>query len=489
MAATTVGIPKFFCFFEGQPQPITLNMRLFALVMLAFSLVYQGSAQDSGTPSPIIFIYDASGSMWGEMQGKTKMEIASNVLSSTVSSLPDTQKIGLVAYGHRKKGDCKDVEFLVEALKGTPANINAALKSIKPLGKTPLAYSATLVIDQLRASKSKATIILITDGIESCDGNICDVVKAAKKEGIDFRLHIIGFGLKAGETEQLKCAVRAGEGQYYDAADAGVLGTVLKEATSVTIDKPKGNFSVYAVKNGIAIDAWVKAYDIVNKRKPVAVRTYRDTASFYLPPGKYNFEVVPLEGSDVEMITVSGIESFEEKVVHRTISFDGGKLDITTTNNGENWDCIVKVIDQHGKVAASERTYSRSGEAEVNPGTYTLTVQALGMEGLDTYMELENVEIYGGKVTPVSFNFKSGTFEIFTKVGDENIDTVVTIREVNSGKRVAGSRTYTRGAKFLLNPASYEVNVVPLGAHKAKTSQTFIVDVIQGELQTKEVHL
>lgn len=110
------------------------------------------------------------------------------------------------------------------------------------------------------------------------------MIKAARKEGIDFKLHIIGFGIKYEDTQQLKCATKAGNGNYYDATDAGGLGDVLDEATATTIDKPDGNVSVYAIKNGTAIDAWVKAYDIINKRKPIMVRTYQDTAYFYLPP-------------------------------------------------------------------------------------------------------------------------------------------------------------------------------------------------------------
>ena len=47
-------------------------------------------------PSPLLFIYDASGSMWGQLNGKTKKEIASNVLASTVSNLPDNQNVGFV---------------------------------------------------------------------------------------------------------------------------------------------------------------------------------------------------------------------------------------------------------------------------------------------------------------------------------------------------------------------------------------------------------
>ncbi|MGD9488118.1 MAG: VWA domain-containing protein [Calditrichaceae bacterium] len=457
------------------------------IFLIAISIASQLNAQSKESLSPIIFIYDASGSMWGRIQGETKMEIGADVLSAAVNSLPDNQKTGFVVYGHRKEGDCADVEFLVDVESGTKADVIQAVKGIKPLGKTPLAYSALQVMNRMRQTKFKATIILITDGIESCDGDICDVIQAAKKEGIDFKLHIVGFGLKDADTRQLKCAADAGGGNYYNAEDAGGLGDVLGEASSMTVDEPKGNFSVFAGKNGVAIDAWVKAFDIVSKRKPVMVRTYQDTAYFYLPPGTYNFEVVPLEGSDMDMITVSNIESFENKMTHQTISFDGGKLGITTTNNGKNWDCIVKLIDQKGKVAASVRTYSAPKEVEVNPGSYKVSIQALAMEGINTYTELENNVIRAGGMTPVSYDFKTGNFEIFTKAGNENIDAAVSLKEMISGKSVAGSRTYTKGAKFLLNPGTYEVKVVPLGSHKGKDAQIFTIQVKQGELTTKEV--
>ena len=455
--------------------------------LLTFGMAFQINAQNVKSLSPIVFIYDASGSMWGQIQGKTKMEIAADVLTTAVNNLSENQKIGFVAYGHRKKGDCRDVEFLVDIESGTKSKVNQSIKGIKPLGKTPLAYSALQVIDRLRKNNLKATIILVTDGIESCDGNICDVIKAAKEEGIDFKLHIIGFGLKDGETQQLKCAAQAGDGNYYDAADASGLGDVLEEATSTTVDDPKGNVSVYALKNGQAIDAWVKASDMLGKRKPISARTYRDTAFFYLPPGKYNLEVKHLEGSKLGMINIPNVESFEDKIVHETVSFDAGKLGIKVTNNGKNWDCMVKLLGQDGKTVAVVRTYQASKEVEVDPGTYKVTIQALVMEGMDTYTEFENITIKSGDITPISYDYKTGNFQIYTKVGDEHIDTVVTIKEAKSGTGVAGSRTYSRGTNFLLNPGTYNVKAAPLGKYKDKSAQSFTIEVKQGELTTKEV--
>lgn len=190
-------------------------MKTIIYIFFFFSTAFLLNAQSSQERlSPIIFIYDASASMWGQINGKTKMEIAAEVLTTSVNDLPDNQKIGFVAYGHRNKSDCKDVEFMVDVKSGSKSDVIKSIKGIQPLGKTPLAYSATLVIDILRRSKMRATIILVTDGTESCGGDICDVIEAAKAEKIDFKLHIIGFGLKDGETAQLRCAAKAGNGRY-----------------------------------------------------------------------------------------------------------------------------------------------------------------------------------------------------------------------------------------------------------------------------------
>lgn len=467
-------------------------MKKILFLLLACSSFLLPGAQQTEKPSPIIFIYDASGSMMGRIQGKTKMEIASNVLTDAVNKLRDDQQVGLVAYGHRQKEDCKDVEFLVNTENGTKASVTQSLKKIRPLGRTPLAYSALQVIDHLRKTKMKATIILVTDGIESCNGNICDVIKAAKKEGIDFRLHIIGFGLKANEKEQLKCAAKEGDGQYYDAADAGGLGDVLNEATATTVDKPKGNFSVYAVKNGKPVDALVKALKPGTDTVVSTVRTYRDSALLYMPVGKYDLRATPLEDSDVEGILISNVESFADSIAHQTISFDAGKILATASNNGEGWDAVVKVISSStGKVIATGRTYGKTKDLEINPGTYKVYLQALNqMNGLETEFTSDDVVVTANESTSVEHNFKTGIAIIGATSGPTLIDAMVTIKESNTKKNVAGQRTYTSSSsnpkKFLLNPGTYEVTVAALGKHSGKKT-SFVMTIKEGEAFEKTI--
>ena len=463
-------------------------MKLLITLFCALGLSFLTYAQQDA-PSPILFIYDASGSMWGQLQGKTKKEIASEVLSSTVSKLPDNQNIGLMAYGHRKKGDCNDIEFMVDLNNNTKGKITNAVSNMNALGKTPLARSAALAINSLKENDTKATIILITDGIESCDGNICDVVTKAKADGIDFKLHIVGFGLKEDETEQLKCAADVGGGNYYDAADASGLGEGLDKATTQTIDKPEGNFSIYATKNGEPVDAWINAKKAGTNEAIDGSRTYRDSGWVYLPPGKYDIAIKPLEGTDIPGTTIT-VEMKEGDVKHENISFDGGTLEITTTNNGEAWDAVVKMKDINtGKVVANTRTYGRLQQMEVPAGNYKITFQALAMKGMETFYEMDKVEITSKASTTISHNFETGIAMIGVQTSSGKlIDATVNFTEINSKTWVAGSRTYTstnnNPRKFLLNPGTYSVKVVTLGTHKGNT-ETFTIEVKKGETVTK----
>jgi Ca-activated chloride channel family protein len=346
-----------------------------------------------------------------------------------------------------------------------------------------------LAISSLKENNTKATIILITDGIESCDGDICQVVAEAKADGIDFKLHIVGFGLKEGEKEQLICAANAGSGTYYDAGNSDGLGEVLADATSKTIDKPNGNFSVYAVKNGEPVDAWVKPLGLINGKGINGARTYRDTAWVNLPSGKHDIEIKPLENSDIPA-TIISIEIKEGEVKQEEIRFDGGILEVTTTNNGEPWDAIVKMYDKNTeKVISNVRTYGRPKQMEVTAGNYKVSYQALLIEGISIYEEVNEVEVKANTTTALSHEFTSGIALIGVKTASgELIDAVVNFRDTTTGKNVAGNRTYTSQSsnptKFVLNPGVYEVTIATLGTHKGKTDK-FLFTVEAGKTVEK----
>lgn len=441
--------------------------------------------------APIIFIYDASGSMWGKMEGSTKVEIARKVLSNTVDQLAADQRIGFVAYGHRQKGDCEDVEYLVAPSNTSKEQIKEQIKGIMPLGKTPLAYSALQVIEKLKGTQEKATIILITDGIESCGGNLCEVIQQAREAGVDFRMHIVGFGLSGENLDPLKCAAQAGNGKYYDAADADELTAALEEVTQQTVDQPDFNLAVYSTKNGEAIDSWVKAYEAGTKKEAGGVRTYQDTGFIALTPGSYDLVVQALENSDVPAQTITGIEVQEEGMTFQTISFDAGKIMVRSLMNGEGWDATVGIVlTEDGKPAAGGRTYGRDKFYDVAPGTYSIKLTGLKIRGLETVKIIEGVKVQARDTTLVEHNFKTGTARIGALGKSGLMDATIKIVEKSSQQAVGGGRTYTADSsnpkEFLLNPGEYTVTLVSVREFKGE-KRSFEMTIKQGETFEKMI--
>ena len=182
-----------------------------------------------------IVVLDASGSMWGQIDGKPKLEIARQSLRTVLQSLPADRELGLMAYGHREKGSCEDIELVVPPAAGTAGAITAAADSMKFLGKTPLTAAVRKAAEALKYTEEKATVILITDGLETCNADPCALGKELKAAGVDFTAHVVGFGLTADEGRQVACLAENTGGKYIQATDAAGLEEALKQTV---VEKP-----------------------------------------------------------------------------------------------------------------------------------------------------------------------------------------------------------------------------------------------------------
>ena len=182
-----------------------------------------------------ILILDASGSMWGQIKGKTKIEIAREVIGDLLQDWDTSIPLGLSAYGHRRKGDCNDIETLIPVGQADPKSIIKAIHAITPKGKTPLSEAVRRAAKELRYSEERATVILISDGVETCNADPCAVGAELAMSGVDFTTHVIGFDVKDVDQAGLRCLAEKTGGLFLAASDADGL----REALSKTVEKVK----------------------------------------------------------------------------------------------------------------------------------------------------------------------------------------------------------------------------------------------------------
>jgi len=188
-------------------------------------------------PKDVILILDASGSMWGQIDGVNKIVIAKDVVEGLVRNLPPGQRFGFVAYGHRRKGDCSDIETLAD-VGADREEIIKQLRAISPKGKTPLTRSVEHAATELDYTRKAATVILVSDGLETCDADPCALARALAENGLDFTVHVIGFNVTEEERAGLQCIAEETGGEFLVADDAGELTDALTRVAVAT--EPQG---------------------------------------------------------------------------------------------------------------------------------------------------------------------------------------------------------------------------------------------------------
>jgi Ca-activated chloride channel homolog len=205
---------------EFPVKGLFLLLLLFALSSLVKAVTIE-SQQPPKEKVRILFIFDASQSMLSYWQSGKKIDGAKKILTKMVDSLSKIEnvEIALRIYGHQtmlRTGftkDCKDSKLEVPFSANNHSKIKTKLNEISPLGTTPIAYSLEQAAGDFPDCKScRNFIILITDGIEECDGDPCAISMALNKKGITLKPFVIGIGLGPEMIKEFECV-----GKYYDA--------------------------------------------------------------------------------------------------------------------------------------------------------------------------------------------------------------------------------------------------------------------------------
>src|SRR5690606_30036785 len=84
----------------------------------------------------------------------------------------------------------------------------------------------------LHYTENAATVVLVTDGLETCSADPCALATELEQAGLNFTAHVIGLGLSQAESAQVSCLASGTGGRYFDAADADGLADALLETVA-----------------------------------------------------------------------------------------------------------------------------------------------------------------------------------------------------------------------------------------------------------------
>ncbi len=484
-------------------------------------LLLAGSAQ--AAEENVMLVLDASGSMWGRVDGEPKIGIAKRVVGQVLGDLAGKVNMGVMAYGHRSKGDCKDIQTVIPLGPVNAKSYMAVIGTLQPKGKTPITDAVRLSAEELKYREEKATIILVSDGLETCNADPCALARDLEGQGIDFTVHVVGFDLSKQDTASLQCLAEETGGKYLAADSANELGSAIGQVVAEVKEadpKPAAPVGPATLKVDVQLSEDQPPLDraYVRVKPGKAEKSIAEGSSrnpFKLKPGSYyvtskvgaalggvEAKVEENAQNEAKIILNAGLlkvnpvaseggEALSKAYiyVHEAEADASGKKRQVTAGNQRTVFTLpagtYQVTAKLGKAAAAQTTEIAAGQKsdlDIILGSGTLKVDVLAEEGgkpvRDAYVRIYEAEPQAdGKRRQVSagnqrttFTLPAGKYYVTGTVGKAVAAKEV---EIGSGKRSEETLVAAVGG--------LKISVVPAeGAKPLKDAYVYIFEAEKG---------
>lgn len=288
-------------------------MRIYAAIAMSalfFFAAMAASAEEK--PEGVYIIYDSSQSMWGALPDQSrKYEAARVAMHDLVGHDFGEHDVALRIYGHRRKDDCSDSELVIPWSEQADASgsIVETMEAVRPTGRTPIDRSLRAALEDF--GDRRGAIILISDGIESCDADPCALVREWRDKDVKITVHVVGLGLRGKERAAMQCIAGAAGTEYRDAFSTDELVAGLGAVVDATVMEsdapdpgdpdPAPEASKPQLTLTVATDDGVRQKGLATFT-PLAGGDAFEVETFsihYLPPGDYIIKggVKTLDGS------------------------------------------------------------------------------------------------------------------------------------------------------------------------------------------------
>lgn len=190
-------------------------MKTLRSILLIFFLLatLHLSAQEKQLVTPpqktrVLLILNCSNSMWDTWQSDAKIKVTQQVLLRFLDSIAEynDMEVALRVFGHLNKGRYS-TKLEVPFADDNSYRLKSKIKTLVPNGGNTVATALTESLNDFPPSDDcRNIIIIITDGIDDSDGDICQVARRVQLSGIIVQTFILGIGNPTDFRHSLDCA-------------------------------------------------------------------------------------------------------------------------------------------------------------------------------------------------------------------------------------------------------------------------------------------
>lgn len=462
-----------------------LNRQIILTALLIFALPAGGPAfggdTASTTPSTMLII-DGSGSMWGRIDPdkRAKIDIVRETLVPLIAGAGQT-RIGLASYGHRRRGDCSDVEIVTPPVAERDG-VLAVVSKLNPKGKGPIAEALRQTAKVLGTARP-ASILIVTDGADNCQQDACEAAADLARTAPGVPVHVVSLAVEPDETPRLSCVAKATGGRYFDVRDAPAIAPALEEAAKLAMLAPgpapaapgaapvsppsaqevsPGGGPALRLTASLAPGSPILALPIHWRVTKPSGETVREgdgpDLSFTPEPGTYDVEASLEFAHARQTVTVE-----PRRLTAVTVPLNAARLKLrarAAKDAEAGATALISVApDQAGKVPSGTIWLSHDGQGDVilPPGNYSVTAS----DGLARKQKV--VALTAGTDSDTDLGLATGTLEVSAAAKEEGppFEAVTFAIAEDDPDSPDGRREIARAnaavAEFTLAPGTYYV--------------------------------
>ncbi|HML27547.1 MAG TPA: VWA domain-containing protein [Hyphomicrobium sp.] len=208
-----------------------------AAVLATGGLVALPTPAFSGDVPTAMLIVDGSGSMWGRLapENRPKIDIVRDKLGALLAE-PSSTRLGLISFGHRRRGDCNDIE-VINGADSPRQDVLTSIAKLNPRGPGPVTAALRMAVGAIGQSRP-AQILIIADNADNCRQDSCAAAREIAKSSPGVAIQVIGIGVPASERPRVACMAEATGGRFYDITDSNGLNAAIDEVAKLAILAP-----------------------------------------------------------------------------------------------------------------------------------------------------------------------------------------------------------------------------------------------------------
>lgn len=350
--------------------------------MFLFLAVFGLGAEINAQEKPltrILFVFDASNSMHGRWDTKSKIDVARELLNQSMDELKGTENLELAlrVYGHQTpisagQQDCEDTRLEVPFGPNNYNRIKSVISDINPKGTTPIARSLEKSGNDFPPCQNcRNIIILITDGIEACDGDPCAVSRALQKNNVILKPFVIGVGLDDGFKSTFECV-----GNYYDATNEETFRNVLQIVISQALNSTTSQINLLNI-NGKPTETNVPV-QMYNSNSGELIWHFVHTLNHRGQPDTLNLD--PVITYDLVVSTIPQVEKKNIKLtpgIHNILSVDAPQGTLELKVGGRARGAEIQAIVRKNDETSTLHVQTFNSNQNYIVGTYDLEVLTL----------------------------------------------------------------------------------------------------------------